>query len=224
MRPLVILRPQPGAAATAKAARDMGLVPLVTPLFRIEPLEWTAPPAADFEALLVTSANAIRYGGGGVARYRELPAHCVGEASAAEARTAGFAVAGIGSAGVERLLLSLPPDLRLLHLCGADRHVAGGAAQAITAIETYRAVELPAPDGFETIEGAVVALHSPRAARRFARLVDEATVRRDSIALAAISEEAAAAASGGWEAVEAAPRPTDSALLAIASRLCNKPA
>jgi len=41
--------------------------------------------------------------------------------------------------------------------------------------------------------------------------------------LAAISPDTAAAAGPGWERVEVAAEPSDAALLAIASRLCNNP-
>ena len=221
MRPLVILRPEPGASATAKAARAMGLEPVVMSLFRIEPLRWL-PPDAEFDALLFTSANALRHGGHGLERFRNLPAHCVGESTAAAARESGFGVASQGNFGVESLVEILPSGLRLLHLCGADRRMPETVAQSVTSIAVYRAVELPPPEPFE-IDGAIIAVHSPRAARRLAQLADEAGIRRNSIAVVAISEAAAAAAGSCWERVEVAPRPTDAALLAIASRLCNKP-
>jgi uroporphyrinogen-III synthase len=223
MRPLVILRPQPAANATADAARTLGLEPLVMPLFGIKPVDWVPPPAGDFDAVLLTSANAVRDGGDRLQGYRQLPVHCVGEVTAAAARGAGFAVATVGTAGIEHLLQSLPAGLRLLHLCGAHRRVADSAHE-ITVVETYRAVELQPPDGLAAIDGPVVALHSPRAAWRFAQAVEQAGIHRSAIALVAISEAAAAAAGSGWETVEAASSPTDSALLAIAARLCNKPA
>ena len=60
--------------------------------------------------------------------------------------------------------------------------------------------------------------HSPRAARRLAELVDD----KASVAIAAISREAAVAAGEGWAAVEVAAAPNDDALLALTERLCNK--
>jgi uroporphyrinogen-III synthase len=224
MRPLVILRPEPGASATAEAARAMGLQPLVMPLFRTEAIPWQAPNPFRFDALLLTSANTIRGGGTELERVRSLRAHCVGEATAAAAREAGFAVASSGSGGVEGLLRSLPPGLRLLHLGGADRQEPSRDRQEITSIDVYRAVELPAPEALAEIDGSVVALHSARAAARFGRLSDDLGLSRGSLALVAMSERSAAAAGDGWERVDVAPEPADSALLAIAARLCNKPA
>ncbi len=223
MRPLVILRPEPGASATAEAARNLGLEPLLMPLFRLEPLAWEPPESSRFDAIVFTSANALRQSGAGLQKLRNLPAHCVGEATAAAARESGFEVASAGASGVEDLLASLPARVRLLHLCGADRHIPEAAAQSVTSIAVYRAFELPVPERFGEIEGAAVVVHSPRAARRLAQLAEEARVRRNSIAIVAISDATAAAAGSGWEQVETAPRPTDAALLAIATRLCNKP-
>lgn len=221
MRPLVILRPEPGASATAAAAGKLGLPTIVMPIFAVEPVEWRAPDAANFDALLLTSANAIRHGGSELGRLKGLPAHCVGEATAAAAREAGFDIASASTAGVDVLLESLPRNLRLLHLCGSDRREPRAPTQSITAVPVYRAVAVPPPDGFDTVGEAVVAVHSPRAASRFAELADERVLERETIAIAAISPEAARAAGPGWRRIEAAAEPTDTALLALGSSLCN---
>jgi uroporphyrinogen-III synthase len=56
-----------------------------------------------------------------------------------------------------------------------------------------------------------------------ARLVADLGLRREGIALAAISPEAAESAGSGWGAVESADQPNDAALLAIAAELCKNP-
>ena len=43
MRHVVVLRPEPGASATVKRARELGLEPVTVPLFEIEPLPWQSP-------------------------------------------------------------------------------------------------------------------------------------------------------------------------------------
>jgi uroporphyrinogen-III synthase len=63
-------------------------------------------------------------------------------------------------------------------------------------------------------------IHSPRAGRRSAELVPPAD--KGSIAIAAISREAAEATGPGWATVAAADEPNDEALLALTERLCNK--
>jgi uroporphyrinogen-III synthase len=223
MRPLVIVRPQPGASATAKAARQMGLDARTIPLFAIEPVEWAVPDVGEFDALVFTSANAIREAGAGLERLRELEAHCVGEATAAAALEAGFAVATTGRGGVDALLGELPPGLRLLHLCGVHWHEPAAEAQAITHVPVYRSVGLPVGPELRAVEGAVVAIHSPRSAATLARAVDEAGIDRAGTVIAAISRAAAAAAGQGWERIEVASEPADSALLPLAAELCNNP-
>jgi uroporphyrinogen-III synthase len=221
MKPLVITRPEPGATSTAEAAGKLGLDPVKIPLFEVAPIEWITSDPGAVDALLFTSANAVRLGGADLDRLRSLPAHCVGEATADAARAAGFDVASIGASGVDALLESLPPGLRLLHLSGTDRRAPRSRAEAVETIAVYEARPLPMPAQLGEIEGSVVALYSPRASERFFTLATEAKLDRGTIAIAAISADAAAAAGDGWERVEAAPEPTDSALLSLAARLCN---
>lgn len=222
MRRLFVLRPEPAARATIERARALGLDPVALPLFTIQPIAWTPPEASAFDGLLLTSVNALRHAGAVLQAVRGLKAYAVGEATAAAAREAGFDIAVTGAAGVERLLGSVAPDLKLLHLCGGDR-VSPDARQNITAIPVYRASEIPAPERIGDIAGATAAVHSPRAAKRLAALVDAAGVDRATVRIAAISPAAAAAAGEGWEQCEAATRPDDAALLAVAARLCDKP-
>lgn len=221
MRRVLVLRPEPGATFTLERAREHGLDALALPLFEIEPAPWTLPGFVRFDALLLTSANAVRHGGEALKRLRSVPVHAVGEATAEAARSAGFAVLSIGSGGVEALLGSLPPDLRLLHLCGEHRSDPAHAPQQITSIAVYRSRDKPVPE-IRAAQGAVALIHSPRAAQRFSGLIDQAGLDRSSIGIAAISPAAAAAAGAGWETVEAARSPGDDALLALAERLCNK--
>ena len=216
MTGVVVLRPEPGASETVRRAEAAGLKAVAVPLFTIEPIAWTLPDASRFDALLLTSANAVRHAGQGLQQLRGLPAHTVGAATAEAAREAGFDIASSGDAGVERLLGSLEPDLKLLHLAGEDRKDTAGARQQITALIVYRAVPVPSP-ALDGSEGQVTLIHSPRAARRFAELA----TGKGTITLAAISEAAAESAGSGWKAVEVAEQPNDAALLALAARLCN---
>jgi uroporphyrinogen-III synthase len=211
MTPLIILRPEPGAGASAERARRMGLEVITLPLFEIRPLPWTAPDPGGYSAILMTSANAARFVGPELARLRDLPVHAVGEATAEAARAADFHVASVGTGGTGGL--SLPQGKLLLHLCGWHRRPVEGTLQ----IAVYESVELPAPEGISGFAKAVVAVHSPRAGRRLAELADE----RSQTSIAAISEAAAEACGAGWERVEVADSPRDSALLALAARLCK---
>ena len=217
----MIVRPQPGADSTAHAAAELGLRPVVMPLFTVEPVAWQAPDPAGYDGLLLTSANAPRNAGASLERLLALPAHCVGAATAEAARETGIAVGAVGSGGVDSLLGSLPANARLLHLCGIDRRET--TARSVDAIPVYRSAEAPCPPEFGGIEGAVIAVHSPRAGSAVARCADACGLNRASIAIAAISAEAAGAVGSGGESVAAAAEPSDPALLAIALRLCNNP-
>lgn len=212
----MVLRPEPGASETVGRARALGLEAVAVPLFAVEPVEW-AMPDATFDALLITSANAVRHGGPQLEALRRLPVHAVGEATAAAAREAAFRVATVGEGGVDELLGQVDARLRLLHLCGDDRREPSSARQKVTAVPVYRSVALDPP---LDAEGAVALVHSPRAAQRFADLARG----RNTIRIAAISHAAADSAGSGWEAVEVAERPSDDALLALALRLCDKTA
>lgn len=218
MRRVLVLRPEPGASATVERARRQGLDAVAVRLFEIEPLEWEAPDPGAFDGLLLTSANAVRYGGDGVQKLRGLPVYAVGEATADAARDAGFEIAATGDAGVDRLLGSIEGDLHLLHPCGEDRRAPADSRRRITSISVYRARPIEEPD-LSAAKCAVALIHSPRAGGRFAELVSE----RESVAIAAISAAAAQSVGSGWGGVETAEQPSDDALLALAARLCNNP-
>lgn len=220
MRPLVVLRPEPGATATCNAAIEAGLAPVAVPLFEIEAVAWTAPDPARFDGLLLTSANALRNAGPGLEKLRGLPVYAVGEATAAQAGEAGLITSFVGAGGVDDLLAEIEPHLRLLHLCGEQWREPVAPLQSIARLPVYRAAPLAAPD-LAPIAGAVVAVHSPRAGARLAELAAVAGIDASAIAIAAISPEAARAAGGGWERTVTADQPSDAALLALAARLCN---
>jgi len=218
LKRLLVLRPEPGASATVAKARKLGLDAVAVPLFEVEPVAWEPPDAAGFDGLLLTSANAVRCGGEVLGTLRGLKTYAVGETTAEAAREAGFDIAATGDAGIDRLLGSIEPDLKLLHLCGEDRREPESAKQAITPVVVYRSNPVEAPN-LDPTEGAVALIHSPRAGRRFAELVSD----RSETRIAAISEAAGEAAGRGWARAEVAEQPTDDALLALAASLCDKP-
>ena len=218
MKRLFLFRPDVGARHSADRSRGLGLEVTSIPLFEVEPVEWVAPDPAGFDSVLLTSANAIRFGGEQLDRLRALPVHAVGEATARAAEVAGFGLASVGEGGVDALLAAIPKRTRLLHLCGEDRRLPD-RPHAIACVTVYRARPLEQPAGLDELAGQVAAVHSPRAARRLAELVGD--TERSSVCIAAISEAAVEAAGSGWRRVEAARTPTDAALLALAARLCE---
>jgi uroporphyrinogen-III synthase len=220
MRKLFILRPEPGASASAEKARALGLEAVVTPLFEVLPVKWIAPDPGKFDGLLLTSANAVRHGGEALESVKALPVHAVGEATAAAAREAGFTIRTVGTGNVDDLLGQLPADLKLLHPCGFHRRPPVNPRQKITSACAHRARPATPPAEFRALAGNVAAVHSTEAARRLAELV--LPVERGRTRLAAISQQAAVAAGLGWQAVAIAAEPSDDAVLALAVRLCDK--
>lgn len=215
MRRLLLLRPEPGLSASAERARGQGLEVIAAPLFRVEPVAWAVPDPASYDALLFTSANAVRHGGVGLGALTHLPVHAVGAATAEAARAAGFTVVSVGEGGVEALLSSLPAALKLLHLAGQDRHDVAGHHR-IDVRTVYRSVAIASP-ALPPLDGLVIAVHSPRAGARLAKIAGP----HPAAAIAAISAAAGVACGPGWGSVDVAAAPDDASLLALAARLCQ---
>ncbi len=212
----MILRPQPGADATAARARALELEPIVAPLFDIVPLAWEAPERP-FQAILLTSANAAR--ALGPEPDRDTPVYAVGAATAEAARDAGFPNVTTGRGDVAQVVRRAAADgiEAMLHLSGVDRTGFDPEGMRIEVRPVYESVAVdPGPPFRDALaRGAVTLLHSARAARRFRELAGG--IGR----IAAISPTVRAAAGGGWEQAVAADAPTDDALLAAAAPLCH---
>ncbi|WP_260482973.1 uroporphyrinogen-III synthase [Sphingomicrobium flavum] len=222
MKPLILLRPEPGTSLTAERAESMGFAEVIkAPLFKVRPVDWTVPEADRFDAMLLTSANAPRHAGAGLEALRRLPVHAVGEATAKAARAAGLMVDTIGDGGITELLDQLGKPQRLLHLCGQHRRAADAGHHTIIAIPVYSAIAREEPSGLDRLEGSVACIHSPRAGARIAELVEREQLDRSAITLAAISAAAAEACGEDWENLSIAKSPDDASLLALAKRLCE---
>lgn len=228
MIPLVVVRPEPGAATTLAAAHALGLEASAHPIFAVRPTPWDAVPRAAVDALVLGSANALRHVGPGLDALRGLPAYCVGRTTAEVAEASGFAIAAIGSGGLQNVVPLLQPGhRRLLRLAGAA-HVPLSLPLGVT-METrcvYEGVALPMPASLMQALRAptVVMLHSGEAASHFDALCAGAGIARADIALALIGPRLAPLAGSGWAAVSIAERPSDAALLALAREMCQNAA
>lgn len=221
--PLIVTRPEPGNSATAERARAMGFDVRSMPLFVARSIGWTPPPPEDFEALLVTSAAAVRLAGPGLGSLVSLPVHAVGAATADAANAAGLTVAMTGTANAQQLLDAMTSRniRRILWLCGRDRSELRADGSVVTPLPCY-AVDRASPPGewAELVAApAVLLAHSVRAADYISELVGGA---RGHLTLAAISGKVAAAAGDGWGDVAIARQPDDAALLAEADTLWHK--
>ncbi len=212
-RALAVLRPEPGNAATAARVEALGLPAIRLPLFAVRPLAWEPPDPGQFDALLLTSANAVRHAGAALARLRALPVLAVGEATARAAAEAGFAVALTGDTGLDALL-GQAGERRTLYLHAAEARVPAHPA-IVAAVPIYSSDALPlSPEALQPMLGNVALLHSPRAAQRLAELLPPAD--RARVRIAALSPAVADAAGDGWQKVTIAAAVSDAALLASA--------
>ncbi len=220
-RAVAILRPEPGNTRTAARIEALGLIAIRLPLFAIAPLTWTPPDPGDHDALLLTSANAVRQAGPGLARLIALPVVAVGEETAAAARSAGLTVALVGTGDAETAVARARQAGfgRPLHLAGRDRTALLHPVDAI-AVYASDATEV-APADVLALAGTVAMLHSRRAADRLAALCACDGIDRAGLRLAAISVAVADAAGDGWAEIRVARHPDDAALVEIARDLAD---
>lgn len=220
-RPIAVLRPEPGNRVTASAIEAAGRSVIRLPLFTTRPVAWTAPDASTFDALLLTSANALRHGGPQLDALLALPVHAVGHVTAEAARRAGFRIAHIGTGGAAELVAEADAAgvRRALLLGGRERMlgVGGVIAQSIT-VYASEPIEV-APDQAVRLRGAVVLVQSARAGARLAELVTPD--HRAISSIAAISQRAADAAGSGWRRIAVAADKRPDTLIELALHLAD---
>jgi uroporphyrinogen-III synthase len=140
---ILITRPREQGEATAARLRALGHDAVVAPLLTIAPTGETSP-AGPFDALIVTSANAVP---ALTAFDKALPIFAVGERTASLAREAGFtevrSAEGDGRRLAALVTRIIAPGALLLHVAGRDRKREPQASlvQAGFAVETFAAYE-----------------------------------------------------------------------------------
>jgi uroporphyrinogen-III synthase len=224
---ILIIRPEPGASASAARALAAGFEPVCLPFFEIAPRPWQAPDPQLFDAVMVTSSNAIRKAGAQLDKLHSLPFHAVGARSADAVRAAGLTLASTGTAGVEALVASAAAvgHSRLLWLAGEDRtKIDPPAGSTIDILTVYASdpVALGPEAGAMIASCPIVALHSARAATTFGDYVDNSGLTRQRFTLAAFSPAIGAAAGPGWAGIATAATPDDAALLSQAHMLVRQ--
>jgi uroporphyrinogen-III synthase len=200
---ILVTRPHPDDETTAAGLRARGFEVLLAPMLRFESAAFREDADADYGAVIVTSANALR----GIephlagSRLLKLPLFAVGEHTAAAARKAGFGkvLAAKGdAAGLRDLVLegvrskALKKASVLLYLAGADlaRDLTGELGErgfSVVTQTTYRMIPvstLPreACDAFTANAVEAVLHYSRRSARAF---MD--AVRADGVEISALA-------------------------------------
>lgn len=225
-RRIAVLRPEPGNQITAVAIEARGREAIRLPLFEVQPVSWDVPDPAAFDALILTSANAVRHGGAGLGQLTSLPVHAVGEATAEAARAAGFTVAETGTAGAAELIEAAGASgvRRALHLAGRERTLEpGGIVERVVPVYASEPCAVSREDA-AALSGSVALVQSARAALRLGDALDTFGIARSGISLIAASSAIAAAAGDGWEGVTVASSPGGTALIDAAVALAIDPA
>jgi len=202
---ILVTRPQPDNEATGASLRARGFDVLLAPMLRFEPMALLEDEDADYAAIIVTSANALRAIEPQLPGHRwlKLPLFTVGDRTAAAARRAGFSkiISAAGdSQDLRELILAKARGKKrefgrgpLLYLAGADlsRDLAGELGEhglTVVTRTTYRMVassDLP-PEALEAIAANQVqaVLHySARSARVFVDAVRAAGVEISALAV-----------------------------------------
>lgn len=125
---LLLTRPEPDAGRTAQALRALGHTVTISPLMRFRPLPDVRLPKRLYQAVLVTSTNAVRtlLGHPERALFTDCPLLAVGDRTALMARRAGFAKARSAGGSVDDLVALVGSTCRpdagpLLYLAGQAR-------------------------------------------------------------------------------------------------------
>jgi uroporphyrinogen-III synthase/outer membrane murein-binding lipoprotein Lpp len=235
---VLVFRPQPDADRSASALRERGKQPVVAPLFSVVPGE-EEPPAGPFDALILTSGNAVPALARAPQDWRgRLPAYCVGTRTTELAGEAGFtahAAEGNRAALLALLRERLPPKQKLLLAAGRDRHedlpeqlrADGHEVTIWTAYESRAVAALPEAAAEALRQGSAdAALHySPRGARTFLELTREAGLTEQALALPQVALSAEIAApliAAGAATVLVAEQAEEAALFAALDQLSAK--
>lgn len=229
---VLLTRPTEDARRLTEVLRARGIEAVSAPLLDIEYIAGDALNLHGVQALLFTSANGVR-AFAHRSDDRALPALCVGDATARQARDAGFTDVRSAGGDVDDLAMLVGASLdagagTLLHAAGS--RVAGDLAGLLAAVGfTYRrdllyratkAERLPdaARAALEAGDVDGVLLYSPRTGAAFAKLVAEAGLagRLDGVTAYCLSPAVADAVRHlPWASVRVAQRPEQEALLAL---------
>jgi uroporphyrinogen-III synthase len=226
---ILVIRSEPGASQTAERLRAAGYMPIVEPVFVIEPIAASIPA---FDALAFTSANGVREFAK-LSPRRDIPVFCVGARTADEALYVGFGNVASADGDVEALggLIEdrLPKSSHILHagneeargdLTGRLRTV--GFAAEFVAIFRAAPASAPGPVLRSYLAGKpefdAVLIHSPRGA---AILAGFANGSQAALNVAAISAAAVAPLAAVAGRTEIASQPNEQSLLSALARLVS---
>ena len=239
---ILVTRPHPDDETTAAGLRARGFEVLLAPMLRFEAAPFHDDAEANYGAVIVTSANALR----GIesqlkaSQLLKLPLFAVGEHTAAAARSIGFEhviPAGGDAASLRDLVLAsvkakaLKKTSPLLYLAGADlaRDLAGELGErgfTVVTQTTYRMIPLSSLprevcDAFAANRVEAVLHYSRRSARAFLESIRAAGVEISALSIPQCCISAAVASvvrDAGATQVMVAGSPDENAVFAALDR------
>jgi uroporphyrinogen-III synthase len=230
-RPLVLLtRPEIDSRPVQAALHTRGIDAALAPMLHIVPEPSAEADLTGCQAILFTSANGVR-AFAALSAERDLPAVCVGAASAAAARAVGFG--NVEASGGDVTALAETVRARFDPAAGALFHAAGSvsagdlqgdlseAGFSVRRVPLYRAetaqgFDADTRDALDSGAFDAVAFFSPRTAATFVRVMTDegrAPCARTLIAACLSPAVAEAAASLSWADIAVAARPETPALI-----------
>ena len=237
---VLVTRPQPDNAATLASLGTRGIKALPAPMLRFEPLPFHDDHDADYDAVIATSANALRAVDLSGSRLLSRPLLAVGSHTAEAARAAGFkdVITAKGNASALRDLVKkrakagqLKPAATLLYLAGADlaRDLAGELGERGFTVITHTTYRMaPVPDlpreicnAFMANEITAVLHYSRRSARAFLNAARAGGVEISALALPQCCISASVASilhDAGATQVVVAASPDENALFDVLAR------
>lgn len=224
---IIVTRSQPGADQTVQALEERQLEAIRSPALTLSRSDAALPDLSRYGGIVFTSANGVRFLSEET-EARDLPAWCVGPATASAALLEGYSPVHQSSGDGEDLAHYIAhhwpadTDRRLLHVANAAaRGIVKSALEAagfeIDFLPLYEASTAPAlADAARQLissgDGALVLIHSAKGARAFIELCDGLDL--SALSYVAISEQAAGPLlKDGQKNIAIAPHPDEAHLL-----------
>ena len=233
--PILVIRTQPGADETAARLKSLGLPSIVSPALDLAARDVPLPPMTDFEGLIFTSANGVRFFAD-ASPDRSLPAWCVGPATASAALSEGFSPVHQSSGDAGDLAHYIAHHWhagrprRLLHIANAAaRGIVKEALNkegfdvnflALYETRTASALSEEARALLGSGEPFITLIHSAKGARAFLELAGNLAARDQTFVT--ISEQAATPLrEEGYRNLALADHPDEDHLIAALQRVLD---
>jgi uroporphyrinogen-III synthase len=240
MASVLITRPRASTEHLAQHIQGLGYEPVIEPLLSIAALHEDLPPGLKFDAVMITSGNAVTAlegREGGIPPLLGLPCYCVGPRTEAKAKEFGFSLTESSSSdGVELAHLiagKFKKPGSVLHIAGKniDRkadHELRHQGFTVTVWPVYEAHPViafspPVLQRFRTRNIDAVIAYSPRTARVLLKLITDNALGSCCTSIAAICLSQSVAdilKPVGWRHIAAPPLPTEDGVVACLQKAC----